>query len=274
VHNISHHDELFSLLPKKLPSSSSSSLPPLSLTHSPKSSSLSSSSTISSFPPIIGRPKFNKYKALTARFLKELSDRPPSGYTCAFFPSTHYSSSGLPYGWHFHDPLPVLPSWDGIRTKSAVSLAEFPDKPEVLGVYFPLLAALIPRWLQISQAKVANLSPPLIHSHFLYLVSGSGTPWDSSLDSSGNSTKCTAKLAQIFIEHFYPQIKVLHIHSPAGIFHYDANVSFVNKELKPRVENLRHELAEKFYEKWPHTMHLTISLTDGASARVAAINAS
>ena len=58
------------------------------------------------------------------------------------------------------------------------------------------------------------------------------------------------------------------------LYSYDANVSFVNKELKPRIEEVRRILAEKYFDKWPKYMHLATTLTDGASARISAINAS
>jgi hypothetical protein len=83
-----------------------------------------------------------------------------------------------------------------------------------------------------------------------------------------------AKLATWFLNQFYPEIEVHTIHSGVEIFHYDANVSFVNTALKPRIEEVRHLLAEKYFDKWPRYMHLATTLTDGASARISAINAS
>lgn len=48
----------------------------------------------------------------------------------------------------------------------------------------------------------------------------------------------------------------------------------MNKELKPRIELVRRVLADKYADKWSKFMHLATTLTDGASARISAINAS
>ena len=77
-----------------------------------------------------------------------------------------------------------------------------------------------------------------------------------------------------FLNHFYPDIEVHTLHSGVEIFHLDANVQFVNKELRPRIEEVRKILADKYYDRWAKFMHLAITLTDGASARISAINAS
>ena len=170
----------------------------------------------------------------------------------------------------FHD-------WEAFKLKGdAVANAERMPKPEVIAAYFPMLAVIIPRWLNIVAGKNfrRGIREADQNKKVLFLISGAGTPWNTDHDASGNSTKGVAKLATWFLNQFYPEIEVHTIHSGVEIFHYDANVSFVNKELKPRIEEVRRILAEKYFDKWPKYMHLAITLTDGASARISAVNAS
>jgi hypothetical protein len=103
-----------------------------------------------------------------------------------------------------------------------------------------------------------------------------------------------AKLLKHFCNQFYPgmcarcaepassltdsglcvDVDVKILHSGAEIFHYDANVQFVNNKLRPPIEQHRRELAARYGEGWSRRLHVTLSLSDGAPARISAINAS
>ena len=55
---------------------------------------------------------------------------------------------------------------------------------------------------------------------------------------------------------------------------YDQNITFVRRFLRPVIDTLRRRLANVHGEHWSKYLNLTLSLTDGAPARVAAISAS
>ena len=54
---------------------------------------------------------------------------------------------------------------------------------------------------------------------------------------------------------------------------YDENISFVNKQLRPHMERHRREAAQQFGEQWSHCFRTTVTLADGAAARISAIHA-
>ena len=78
----------------------------------------------------------------------------------------------------------------------------------------------------------------------------------------------------------YPDIEVRHIssdhaaRSAATIFRYDDNVQFVKEQVLPVVDAYRTEALAQHGEDWAKRLHLTISLADGAPARISALNAS
>ena len=65
------------------------------------------------------------------------------------------------------------------------------------------------------------------------------------------------------------------IHSGAGVFVYDENVRFVNMNMLPKLDAARDAcLAHYGEESWAANFHITVTLAEGAPARVAAINQS
>ena len=193
-----------------------------------------------------------------------------------------------------------------LRSSFSAPGAQLPDVPRVLAVFFPMLAVLIPKWIMACEkrrlkrdkirevmqsssgfaASSSSSSSPSrqpshsstapSHSTFssssshhmvLYLVSGAGTPWDRSLSTAANSTKCTAQLLQHFLSHFYPAIQVHVVHSSADIFHYDSNVRFINTQLMPLLLSHRSYLSSLFADQWPTHLSLFSSLTDSPPAR-------
>ena len=83
--------------------------------------------------------------------------------------------------------------WDSFKLKGediAAQLTRMP-KPELVGVFFPMLAVLIPRWLSIVAGKNARRGIRLSEQNkkVLFLISGAGTPWNTEHDASGNSTR-------------------------------------------------------------------------------------
>lgn len=132
-----------------------------------------------------------------------------------------------PYGFRVKDGACKFADWTSFKLKGedtglAGGLAKALPKPEIIGVFFPMLAVLVPRWLTIVAAK--NARRGILHDNqnkkILYLISGAGTPWNTEHDSSGNSTKGVAKLATIFLNQFYPDVEVQILHSGVEIFHY------------------------------------------------------
>ena len=330
VHNVTHSDLLLGLAPNDSNGTSHNSFQPLS----PSSFLFASQHPTS----LIAQPRFHRYRDLTRavlkRFVAEEHKQP------VHFPSLHYNQAdtsatppstspsptalplpsantsgppcSLPYGFQLSDPLPSFDSYDGLRLRSSFSSpgAKLPDVPRVLAVFFPMLAVLIPKWMQacerrrlkrdkirevmqssstsnststsssISNRQSSNGSPSSLptsstsafsssssHHMILYLVSGAGTPWDRSLSTAANSTKCTAQLLQLFLSHFYPTIEVHVVHSSADIFHYDSNVRFINTQLMPLLLSHRSYLSSLFADQWPSHLSLFSSLTDSPPAR-------
>jgi hypothetical protein len=59
----------------------------------------------------------------------------------------------------------------------------------------------------------------------------------------------------------------------AGRGRYGENISFVHNQLRPRMEKHRREAALQYGDQWMHCLRTTVTLADGAAARIAAINA-
>ena len=78
---------------------------------------------------------------------------------------------------------------------------------------------------------------------------------------------------KVFIEKLYPNIEVVCVHSTTNLFRYDENIVFVKRNLIPRIEALRDDLAARYGGKWRGLLQLTMSFADGSTARINAINA-
>ena len=81
------------------------------------------------------------------------------------------------------------------------TLAGSDEEPErdglaVVAVYFPLIAVLVPKWLEISYDKSCRQR--------IYLISGSCSPRNPDADMADNSTEATAKLIKLFLGLVYP----------------------------------------------------------------------
>ena len=76
-----------------------------------------------------------------------------------------------------------------------------------------------------------------------------------------------------FVRAFFPTVRVVHIHSGEDIFRFQHNVDFVNKKLKPIVQESCRRLAAAIGDaSWTDFLHVCISLTGGSPARIAALN--
>lgn len=138
---------------------------------------------------------------------------------------------------------------------------------QILTVYFPLLAVLVPKWLVNIQSKDNDRKT-------IVLVSGRGKPIDQKAADCDNSTQYTAKLAKLFLKRAYPDVEVELLHSDTNLFRYDENIVFVKRELLPCINKFRDQLVLQYKGKWKENMRVTLSFADGTSARVNAINAS
>ena len=135
----------------------------------------------------------------------------------------------------------------------------------IRAVFFPLIAALVPKWLEVSYDKTCHQR--------IYLISGCSAPRDPHDEMSDNSTEATARLIKLFLGLLYPPLEVVLLHSPLDILKYDENISFVHSQLRPHMERHRRDAALNFGDQWPHCLRTTVTLADGAAARISAINA-
>jgi cytidine deaminase len=154
-------------------------------------------------------------------------------------------------------------------------------------VFFPLLAALVPRWnQQIAQKYSAQTDVKKV----LILVSGVGTPRNWTHSINGNSTEACSKLMEHFIKLLHPDITVVRVHSATNLFRYDENIQFAKRELRPRIDAYRDahgrgqaypdetkypkDLIEvEFSPDWKRSFHVSLSYADGSPARIHAIQA-
>lgn len=83
----------------------------------------------------------------------------------------------------------------------------------ITAVYFPLIALLLPKWLQVLKEFKSDGSQKLV-----YLISGAGIPRNVSHSIHGNSTEITAKLISLFVQQYYPQMEAKQVHSGSNIF--------------------------------------------------------
>jgi hypothetical protein len=235
---------------------------------------------------VLARPKFSFYQPASEKLLERLSgteDEISSRYI------------GMPnFVRHDDEAAPLKPSTPGrlhpvgidLRDKltpienirnnlSARFVGEAVDKDvdrydaeldaysHVNGVYFPLLAVLLPKWsAMIHEFSVGG------SEKILYLVSGAGKPRNRQHRTEGNSTEGTAGLMKIFVEKFFPAIKVVQVHGVGNLFRYDENVAFVNDKLCPLLEGNRKTCARQFGSDWRKRFQLTVSMSDGAPGAV------
>jgi hypothetical protein len=144
------------------------------------------------------------------------------------------------------------------------------SSPTLSAVYFPLLSLLIPKWLTEVDSRGKGGSRKIV-----FLISGQGTPRDHTARVQDNSTETTAIVMEMFLKKVYPSLEVIQIPSPTiNLFRYADNIAFVKRNLKPKLDEIRNELAAKIGGRWLENLHVTMSFADGSSARISAISAS
>jgi len=151
------------------------------------------------------------------------------------------------------------------------------DKCIIERVYFPLLAVLLPKWYSM----IAEDQPPEYSPH-LYLISGVGTSPRESVDSGNleNSTEYTALLMKVWINKIWPNLNVHCVHEDSNIFRYDENISFVQRQLVPKIDQLRDDHIKRRKQgsnswsggDWRQYMRVTLAYADGSPARVNAVS--
>lgn len=222
---------------------------------------------------IMAQPKFNEVqevsKRIFERYFGENKEQAP-GIEEACFPSalTFGDTSECPYGWNLKESL-SFDSYNKFSLKSSTAELRDTEGVNMTGFYLPLVAVLVRRWLCIC----ADRHPPN-STKILYLLSGYAMPWNPEHSPQGNSTKFVGELIIKFCQQFYPEVRVELVNSGVEIFHYDANVTFINQELRPKLEQHRRRLADLYEDKWATKMHVVVTLTAGSPARMSALHAS
>jgi len=80
-------------------------------------------------------------------------------------------------------------------------------------------------------------------------------------------------LISLFISRCYPGTETICLDSGLGVFHYDKNIQYCSDTVLPAVEAIRHPLVSRYGNEWRNNLQITISLTDGSPARLAAVSA-
>ena len=251
---------------------------------------------------VVARPKFSA----TARVAEAIEERLNKNAdivlrrnegTCdlmRLFPA--YRDSTLPLGLSMNGAAePGLPAdeyeWHPAARESFAA-ARSASPPTFARVYFPVLAAVLPKWINgfVGEressggnasggdgggASGAETEKERITRRVLYLVSGYGAPVNASHAPESNSTEAMARVIKRFVNTAYPGlIDVRLAHSGNGVFRYDKNVSFVTETLRPAVARDRDAVAEAFGEEWLGRFKLTVALCDGTPARLHALMSS
>jgi len=190
----------------------------------------------------------------------------------------------LPVGFNFSQLAVEEDSWGSLSVKTndagGLDLSQAPavcaKPPQVCSIMLPLVSQLLFTWLGIVEGEDADttLGPDEETHKIVILVSGCGTPRNRALPIESNSTKAAARIIKLFIERTCPSVEVTCLDSGLDIFHYDQNVRFCNDVLLPAVNQIRNPLVSRFGNQWQKRLGMTVALTDGSPARLAALNAS
>ena len=144
------------------------------------------------------------------------------------------------------------------------------DALSVTGVFFPLLAVLLPKW----EAALRHREPESVNvRRIVVLVSGVGEPRNAQHRIEDNSTEGTALAASLFLSRTFPQLEVIRCHSQTNIFRYGENLRFVKNELLPLLAGFRDATARRHGSAWRERLRITVSFADGSPARISAIHA-
>ncbi|CAH0481146.1 unnamed protein product [Peronospora belbahrii] len=302
VHNISHSDlvvELSWLRAKNGDSTSSRNGPSVPTAH--ESVASVNVNGVSVPLSILGRPKFSLFQQTSQQILERVQqlqhpkhekthvaavltvpELPPS----LLHPSlldiqgerwkVQCQDTQSPIGFNLVDAPIIISNEEVLRDfqlrgeRETMRLVEQHwDQVGITAVYFPLVALLLPKWMQVLKEFQSQNSRQLV-----YLISGAGIPRNMAHSRNDNSTEMTAQLITLFIHQYYPHMTAIQVHSGSNIFRFDDNVQFMTRELRPLLEAQRETLVDRCGEAWKAHFHVTIAYADGPPARLSALNAS
>jgi len=190
------------------------------------------------------------------------------------------SSRLVPTGVRF-DGMPICDEeWENVVLKvreekyKANAMESGNKEPTIVAAMIPLISQMVQTWIDMIETDNERTHQAKEVRKIVMLISGAGRPRNRELDLMANSTKGTAELAQFLILETCPDVEVTCLDSGLDVFHYAENVRFCNEILLPAVEKLRKPLVEDFGNEWVKRLRMTVGLTDGSPARLAALNAS
>ena len=203
----------------------------------------------------------------------------------ASFASSTASGSAAPAvatGEGQQEDLQFQPSVQPTAASSAdimlTSLDQVPDTLYFDAVCFPIFAQALSCWMDNITSRAAGADYLK-----LYFLTGANRKGGDGVETC--STNSAAQLIMLFTQHYLEEyfgakidtinVALENIHSGAGVFVYDENVRFVNMNMLPKLDAARDAcLAHYGEEAWAANFHITVTLAEGAPARVAAINQS
>ncbi|CAI5734462.1 unnamed protein product [Peronospora destructor] len=233
---------------------------------------------------ILGRPKFSLFQKTSRQILERVQQlRYPKlrGHTCGRDIDgerwkVRCQDTQSPIGFNLADapiPIGIAELLRDFQLRGEVETTRLVeqhwDRVGITAVYFPLVALLLPKWMQVLKEFQSKNSRQLI-----YLISGAGIPRNVEHSRNDNSTEITAQLIALFVHQYYSHMTAIQVHSGSNIFRFDDNVQFMTRELRPLLEAQRETLVDRCGEAWKSHFHVTIAYADGPSARLSALNAS
>jgi cytidine deaminase len=248
----------------------------------------SSSHSNSTTPTITVRPRFSSYQTLatilhyagysglptTAKLYMDLISDPttPRG-----FGGTPNHPAIIPIGFDISNTITSTDTtipWSSLHLRASAQLpsnnnsSPIPTTAKVRYVYIPLAAQLIPAW----KNRIESFGERA--EKIVLLVCGAGRPQNPFEKMEGNSTRDVAELIAIFLQRFHGLENIQVVDSGFDVFSMDENVMFVRNHLLPRIEAIRRQAClDDPKGLWRGAMEVTLALTEGSPARLAALSA-
>ncbi len=157
------------------------------------------------------------------------------------------------------EPLTLTASYLRRRFRlNDLQLEDLKNGADLIGIFFPLLPAVMNRWID----RESDQRVLLITSK----------PNEKSL--KGTATYFVGKLNQLILKHICPEISCELLRPiESDPFLFESQVSYIRKTVRTKVNSIRREVVENYGELWVDNFELTISASTGTTPMIIALHA-